>query len=196
MSNTIRPGGRFIFLDEPGGGTVVELLGHDRAKVRTNDGFELVYPLSALVPVVGSADRNRYIVSDHHAQLIAANDKLEEEKRRLKRKGASLRVGKTAARPEDNSVAEVDLHLHELVEDETALSQDEKLRYQIAYFERSLEGAIRNGKRKLIVIHGVGEGILREEVRKTLQYYEGVRFEDADPRRYGSGATEVTILRH
>lgn len=196
MSDMIRPGDRFIFLDEPGGGVVVDLLSHNRAKVRTNDGFELEYPLKALVRLDRKATGNRYAVSDHQAQLIAANDKLEEEKRMLRRRGASLRTGKTAPKQEDNSVAEVDLHLHELLEDETALSQDEKLRYQLAYFERSLEGAIRNGKRKLIVIHGVGEGILREEVRKTLQYYEGVRFVDADPQRYGSGATEVTILRH
>lgn len=196
MSTMFRPGDRFIFLDEPGGGTVVELLSHNRAKVRTNDGFELEYPLKALVPMERSTTNNRYTLSDHQAQLIAANDKLDEEKRRSQRKGAALRVGKTAPKQEDNSVAEVDLHLHELVEDETVLSQDEKLRYQLAYFERSLEGAIRNGKRKLIVIHGVGEGILREEVRKVLQYYENVRFLDADPRRYGSGATEVTILRH
>ncbi|MEO8067561.1 MAG: Smr/MutS family protein [Flavobacteriales bacterium] len=196
MSDMIRPGDRFIFLDEPGGGVVVDLLSHNRAKVRTNDGFELEYPLKALVRLERPAASNQYTVSDHQAQLIAANDKLEEEKRMLRRKGASLRAGKTAPKQEDNSVAEVDLHLHELVDDENVLSQDEKLRYQLAYFERSLEGAIRNGKRKLIVIHGIGEGILREEVRKTLQYYEGVRFADADPRRYGSGATEVTILRH
>ena len=194
MSSKFRPGDKFIFLDEPGGGTVIELLSHNRAKVKTHDGFELEYALSALVPMKASADR--YIVSDHQAQLIAANDRMEEEKKRQARKGAALRPGKTAPRPEDNSVAEVDLHLHELVEDETVISQDEKLRYQLACFERSLEAAIRNGKRKLIVIHGVGEGILREEVRRTLQFYESVRFADADPPRYGSGATEVTILRH
>jgi DNA-nicking Smr family endonuclease len=61
---------------------------------------------------------------------------------------------------------------------------------------RALYGAIRDGKRKLIVIHGVGEGILREEVRRMLQYYDGVQFHDADMRRYGTGATEVLILRH
>ncbi|MGV3637348.1 MAG: Smr/MutS family protein, partial [Flavobacteriales bacterium] len=114
---------------------------------------------------------------------------------RQRRKGDS-RPGKTPKRPEDNSVAEVDLHLHELVDDETKLSQGEKLKYQLAYFERALEAAIRDGKRKLIVIHGVGEGVLREEVRRMLQYYDSVRFHDANMARYGSGATEVEILRH
>ena len=58
-----------------------------------------------------------------------------------------------------------------------------------------MEAAIRDGKKKLIVIHGVGEGVLREEVRKMLQFYENVRFHDADMRKYGVGATEVQILR-
>ena len=58
-----------------------------------------------------------------------------------------------------------------------------------------MESAIRNGKRKLIVIHGVGEGVLREEVRRMLQYYDTVQFHDADMRRYGVGATEVIIHR-
>jgi hypothetical protein len=42
----------------------------------------------------------------------------------------------------------------------------------------------------------VGEGVLREEVRKALRFYEGVRFDDADPRRYGQGATAIEILHH
>ena len=58
-----------------------------------------------------------------------------------------------------------------------------------------LNAAIRDGKKKLIVIHGVGEGILREEVRKVLQFYDNVQFHDADMRKYGVGATEVIILR-
>ena len=38
--------------------------------------------------------------------------------------------------------------------------------------------------------------ILREEVRKLLQFYDGVRFDDADPRRYGHGATAIDILHY
>lgn len=125
--------------------------------------------------------------------MVAADDVLAE---RRKARRSVVRPGKTPKRPEDNSVAEVDLHLHELVEDERTLSDGEKLEFQLRYFERALESAIRNGKRKLIVIHGVGEGVLREEVRRILQFYENVQFHDADMRRYGSGATEVIILRH
>jgi dsDNA-specific endonuclease/ATPase MutS2 len=125
--------------------------------------------------------------------MRVANDLLEEKRRKRR---AAVRPGKTPKKQEDGSVAEVDLHLHELVDDETRLNDGEKLEFQLRWFERALESAIRTGKRKLIVVHGVGEGVLREEVRRILQFYAGVQFHDADMRRYGSGATEVIILRH
>ncbi len=188
----LHTGDRVTFLDEVGGGIVLRAGRAGHAVVRTDDGFELERPVRTLVRVREEESRAHLRVSDHQAGMIAANDRMEE----LRGKRTALRPGKTPKKPEDNSVAEVDLHLHELVEDESRLSDGEKLSYQIAYFERALEAAIRDGKRKLIVIHGVGEGVLREEVRRTLQYYQGVQFHDADLRRYGAGATEVLIHRH
>lgn len=185
-------GDRVSFLDEVGGGVVLGngRLGH--VWVRTNDGFELERSVRGLVRTLDQDRHANLRVSDHQAGMIAANDVMEERRR----KQSGVRPGKTPKKPEDNGVAEVDLHLHELVEDESHLSPEERLSYQLAYFERALEAAIRDGKRKLIVIHGVGEGVLREEVRRTLQYYQGVQFHDADMRRYGVGATEVLIHRH
>ncbi|MBS1942431.1 MAG: Smr/MutS family protein [Bacteroidetes bacterium] len=187
-------GATFSFLNEVGGGRVLELLGRDRAKVRTHDGFELVYPVKELVADLRDPSRS---VSDHHAHLRASNDRLAERVERDKGRGATVQNAGRAHQPEDDpAVMEVDLHLHKLVEDETVLSNDEKLRFQLEFFERRLNTAIRERKKRVIVIHGVGEGILREEVRKALQFYDGVRFDDADPRRYGYGATAIEILHY
>lgn len=186
-----RIGDRVSFLDEVGGGVVIEILGATHVRVRTHEGFELGHPVGRLV----RAEQVPYSVSDHQAGMVAANDALAERMRR-KLAGRPAKAGKTPKRPDDQGVAEVDLHLHEIVENEASLQPEERLSYQLAYFERSLEAAIRDGKRKLIVIHGVGEGVLREEVRRILQFYDGVQFHDADMRRYGAGATEVLILRH
>jgi|SRR5690606_35128348 len=188
------PGDEVAFLNEVGGGLVLELVGRDGAKVRTHDGFELVYPLKELVFQVGDPSR---AVSDHHAQLRASDDRMAERIERDKGKGASgMNGGIAPKRVEDPQVMEVDLHLHKLVEDEGSLSTGEKLRFQLDFFERRLNTAIRERKKRVIVIHGVGEGILREEVRKLLQFYDGVRFDDADPRRYGHGATAIDILHY
>ena len=73
------------------------------------------------------------------------------------------------------------------------MSNGDKLNYQLRYFERMLNAAIEDKKRKMIVIHGVGEGRLRDEVHNVLRHYPGIRFRDADPRRFGNGATEVEL---
>ena len=46
---------------------------------------------------------------------------------------------------------------------------------------------------KIIVIHGVGEGVLKEEIRSYLSKQEGLEYYDADFREYGKGATAVEI---
>lgn len=188
----LHAGERVAFLDEVGGGVVLRNGRPGHVLVRTDDGFELERPFRTLVRVNEEVRKAHLRVSDHQAGMIAANDVMEEKRR----KKGDIRPGKTPKKPEDNSVAEVDLHLHELVEDEARLTDGEKLEFQMRFFERALESAIRDGKRKLIVIHGIGEGVLREEVRRMLQYYDGVQYHDADMRRYGAGATEVVILRH
>jgi DNA-nicking Smr family endonuclease len=187
-------GDKVSFLNEVGGGEVLQVLDGARVNVRTADGFDLVYPITEVV--VQRAEQH-YEVSDHHAQLRAADDHMSDRIERDKGKGASVNNGGRAPKPvEDPSEMEVDLHLHTLVEDDSALSDGEKLRFQLEFFERRLNAAIRERKKRVIVIHGVGEGVLREEVRKALQFYEGVRFDDADPRRYGHGATAIEILHY
>ncbi len=186
-----RSGDHVAFLDEVGGGIVLRITRPGHALVRGDDGFELEHRTDRLVPRLTDNGGVLHRLTDHQLGMVAANDTLSDKRR----KSPPARPGKTPRRTLDNSVAEVDLHLHEIVEDETRLSDGEKLEYQIRYFERALEAAIRDGKRKLVVIHGVGEGKLREEVRRILQFYDAVRFHDADPRRYGAGATEVEILR-
>jgi dsDNA-specific endonuclease/ATPase MutS2 len=41
------------------------------------------------------------------------------------------------------------------------------------------------------VIHGVGEGVLKNEVRTYLENQSGIEFYDSDFREYGKGATTI-----
>lgn len=192
----INVGGKVRFLNEVGGGLVLRLVGNDRAMVRTDEGFEIEMALKELVAATQGVDEVTYELKDHHVRSVIENDLMDDRMAADRKKGGSLKRAKQGDRSANDSVMEIDLHLHELVDDERRLSDGEKLEYQLRYFERMLNTAIRTGKRKMIVIHGVGEGRLRDEVRKTLGYYDVVRFHDANPRQYGYGATEVEILRH
>jgi hypothetical protein len=89
--------------------------------------------------------------------------------------------------------AVVDLHIHELIEDPGSMENQEILDFQKNYFERCLEDAIANHYRKVTFIHGVGNGVLRENILSILEKYEGIEVLDAPMEKYGVGAVEVRI---
>ena len=89
---------------------------------------------------------------------------------------------------------EVDLHIEELTDDISSLSNGEMLNIQMQHFTKEMDNAIRKNFHRIIFIHGVGNGRLKQEIRKELHHYKGIRFRDADASRYGHGATEVILL--
>ena len=53
---------------------------------------------------------------------------------------------------------EVDLHIHELVDDQRGLADGAKLAIQMAHFDRMMDIAKREKLRRIVFIHGVGQG--------------------------------------
>ena len=54
--------------------------------------------------------------------------------------------------------------------------------------------ALEENYASMVVIHGVGIGVLKKEVHKILQKTPFVKtVEQADPGRYGNGATRVVF---
>lgn len=89
---------------------------------------------------------------------------------------------------------EIDLHIDALVDSYEELSNGEILEIQMARFTTTLEGAIRSKTKRIVFIHGVGNGKLKNEVRKTLERsYPKLRFQDASFKEYGYGATLVLL---
>ena len=89
---------------------------------------------------------------------------------------------------------EVDLHLHELVDDMSGLKDRTKLDIQLNHFERMMKIALEQKIRRVIFIHGVGQGVLRHQIRSRLEmFYPNCSVRDANPREYGSGASEVFV---
>ena len=91
--------------------------------------------------------------------------------------------------------AEVDLHIHELLDDPSNLEKSEILEFQKSYFIRCLESAISNHFLKVTFIHGVGNGILKDILLELLKEDRGTEVFDAPMQKYGVGAIEVRI-RH
>jgi hypothetical protein len=85
----------------------------------------------------------------------------------------------------------VDLHIEELVDDFTGMSNPEILSIQLNKFNEEMHEGIRNHFKRIIFIHGVGKGVLKQSILNELKNYKGVKAREADPFKYGQGATEV-----
>lgn len=93
----------------------------------------------------------------------------------------------------DHREAEVDLHIHELVDDPGNMEKSEILDFQKSIFTRCMEGALKNGFLKVTFIHGVGNGILKSTLLNMLDNYKGIDIYDAPLSKYGVGALEIRI---
>ncbi len=140
-------------------------------------------------------DQNAYIIS-------IADSKQEELLKQITNEAinASIKQKDTSPKPKVQKdikldTEEVDLHIHELVENHQDLSNGEIIQLQLARFETALEGGIRsNITKKMVFIHGLGNGKLKFEICKLLdKKYSKLKYQDASFKEYGYGATLVYI---
>ncbi|MFI5149407.1 MAG: DUF2027 domain-containing protein [Bacteroidia bacterium] len=88
---------------------------------------------------------------------------------------------------------EVDLHLEELTQQSKGMNNAQMLDIQLRHFQKKLDEAIGANIRKIVFIHGVGNGRLKQEIRKILSTHRDLAFHDASYSQYGFGATEVLL---
>ncbi len=89
---------------------------------------------------------------------------------------------------------EIDLHIEELLDDYSNMSNAEIIKVQLNYFQNALDKAINGHFKKLIVIHGVGNGRLKQEVRAIVANHPSLKCYDASYTRFGFGATEIQFF--
>ncbi|OFX60386.1 MAG: hypothetical protein A2046_10545 [Bacteroidetes bacterium GWA2_30_7] len=89
-------------------------------------------------------------------------------------------------------IEEVDLHIEKIIPNYLGMSNAEMLISQISHFRTKLESAIVRNVKKIVFIHGIGNGTLKHELRKILdEYYHDFKYQDASFKEYGYGATLV-----
>jgi hypothetical protein len=91
---------------------------------------------------------------------------------------------------------EIDLHIEALVGSPRGMSNAEILKIQLDALQRYLNLAVVHHLDRMIIIHGLGKGTLREEVHAVLKRTpEVARFKNEWSGKYGFGATEVFFRR-
>lgn len=86
----------------------------------------------------------------------------------------------------------IDLHIEKIIDNKAGMSNFEILQIQLNYFEKYYRLAVDAMQPKLIVIHGVGSGKLREEVHLRLKNRKEVKsYTNQYHANFGFGATEI-----
>lgn len=133
----------------------------------------------------------------NESELDKALEKLtEKEVKKVIKLKEPARQSQAPLQVETPELVEVDLHMHELVDSTAGLSNKEMLDFQMKKFHEEMEAAIANPDvKKIVFIHGLGNGVLKQELRRELSAkYRKYAFQDASFQEYGYGATMV-ILR-
>ena len=175
-------GDRVAVLDDTITGRVIQT-SRDQITIETTDGFPLNFMPSELVKI---NNKDSFKISN----LEVARIKVEKE---LPKRNSSKSI-KTKERYAPKM--EVDLHIGQLVASSKGLTNFDMLNLQMETAQRQLEFAIRQRIQKVVFIHGVGEGVLKEELNYLFKRYENVKYYDADYQKYGLGATEVYIFQN
>ncbi len=129
--------------------------------------------------------------------LTAEIDKLtEDDFRKVVKAKEKPAPEKVSSRPRQPDVVEIDLHIHELVDNSSGLSNKEILDIQMEKVENELRAAIEARAKRIVFIHGVGQGVLKQEVARLLKSkFSKYAFQDASFKEYGYGATMVILRR-
>lgn len=87
---------------------------------------------------------------------------------------------------------EIDLHIQNLMNGYARIDKGEIVRIQMMHFQRFFDQATRLGVSRVFVIHGVGEGKLKEAIAERLKGDPHVaKFKNEFHPKYGYGATEI-----
>ena len=96
----------------------------------------------------------------------------------------------------EDKIREIDLHIHELVDNPEQMEPSEMLDLQLQTFEQELVKAVSDGIEKIVFIHGVGNGILKAKIRGCLDRdYPQYFYQDASFEKYKFGATLVYLRK-
>lgn len=149
----------------------------------------------ALVRPLVSEDRPAQSVSiaaETVEEALITPEVVRQSAERLKQQPA--RATDKSVTLDRNAIVEVDLHADVLLDSTRGLTPTDILMMQIKAFHDTMRQYAKDKGRRIVFIHGKGEGVLRVTLLKELKnHYRHCTHQDASFREYGFGATMVTV---
>lgn len=184
-------GDKVRFLNSDGHGIITKILDLERVELENNYGFLEEYKISELVPERKQEDyQTENLAFDQEIKSKLNSEKTNNKNFDLKRKFRHLESYGS------KEIVVLDLHIENLIDSHNGMSNSAILKIQMSHFKSFLNKSIDKKQRKIVVIHGVGEGVLRHEIRKELGiYHPYFEYYDASYDDFGYGATEIRLIK-
>jgi dsDNA-specific endonuclease/ATPase MutS2 len=163
-------GEKVRFVHETGYGIIKKEINQSKYLVENESGIELLILKVNLVKIHSEDYKEKVFIKDDNTSKVKNNSKM-----------------KSTVFPE------IDLHLEKYQVTTNKMTNAEILLFQLRKADEFVQKMIAKGITNFVIIHGVGEGVLRMEIRSLLTKYAGVQTSDADYVKYGRGATLVSV---
>ena len=163
-------------LDDAIDGVIIAING-DSITIESEDGFPMEYTTKQLVKT-GTETYTFKGINQAKSQKV--------EKKTVYQRGTPVT---------DEFTLVVDLHIEKLVRNKGGMSNYDILSLQLDTAKHRLELAINKRMPKVVLVHGVGDGVLKADLYSMLRRYDHIQFYEANYREYGQGATEIRILQ-
>ena len=179
--NKLEVGDLVNFMSENLKGKVVSILSDDNYDIEIEPGFTI--PANRL-------EIEKILVTD----IEVDDKKLKYQLKKNINRDSKLISKSNQPSPKYFHSHEIDLHIENLVTPWRGLSNFEIVSIQLSCFRKRFDEALINNEPFLVVIHGVGKGVLKDEIYQYLSQFSRVKVGPADAKIYGMGASEIYIL--
>ena len=162
-------GDKVIFIHSKDYGVVTKLFDNYKLFVEDSSGFNTLVKKTEIIKYV--KDTNTVL---SFGEINFVKDRVDK---RVKKDLSS-----------NNNVRIIDLHIENISDHYHLMENFEIVQLQLKKCEKALDDSLKSSTHKLIIVHGIGEGILKNEVHKILRSYN-LRFFIST----NGGSTEVML---
>tara|TARA_B100000579_G_scaffold183058_1_gene149177 strand:- start:796 stop:1308 length:513 start_codon:yes stop_codon:yes gene_type:complete len=170
MKKKFEIGDKVKFIRSNDYGTIQSIVSERKVQVEDSSKFLSIVNVDEIIPF----DKSTNSVSSYGD--LTSNKEKNDNAKNLKKVISNLNVVK------------LDLHIENLSADCHVMTNFEIIQIQIKKCEDLIMKSLNSNVHKLIIVHGIGEGVLKKEVHDLLNRYQLRYFESLN-----GGSTEVMI---
>jgi hypothetical protein len=191
MSNSFKKGMAVTAIDDDFKGIIVSELDNNYFEVEDETGFGFTYHATQII-----LDAN-FLQENITREVKLESAKPKKQPKKQKHAIDSIQENRKTWKEfilKKEVYVEIDLHIHNLIASYGHLSSGQMKDMQINAFKRCLDYVLENRIKNFIVIHGQGQGVLKEEIWMIIKEEFGyMSIFEANYQKYGLGASQIEI---